>query len=114
MESSSKSAGMPGAPSCSNGQQALIPTPVVVDMFSDVARQLAEALDLIHEGINEPEGPALAGAAALVRNAGAAIDRSVRALGGGAFNSQDGWLLSPVARRALARVEGSQVQGSQP
>ncbi len=110
MESSSKSAGMPGAPSCSEGQQATIPTKVVVDLFSGVCAELSEALDLIYEGIEEPDGAALTGAAALIRNAGAAIDRAVGALGGSPYNSQDGWLLSPVAAQALARIEGREAQ----
>jgi hypothetical protein len=108
MEPSLKSAGMPGAPSCSEGQQAMIPTTVVVDLFSGVADHLASAHDLIHESIAEPDGAALSGAAALVRNAGAAVDRAMRALGGLAWNTPEGWLLTPVAAQALARLESSQ------
>jgi hypothetical protein len=114
METSCKSAGMPGSPRCSDGQPAAIPTKAVVDLFSDLCSELSEALKLIYEGIDEPNGAALTGAAALVRNVGAAVDRAVVALGGSAYNSQDGWLLSPVAAEALARIEARKCEEARP
>ena len=93
---------------CGTSPHAQIPAALAVDLFSGVAEQLAAAHDLMLDGIAEPEGSALSGALALVRSAGATVDRAMRALGGLAWQSQEGWLLTPVAAQALAGLQGRQ------
>lgn len=94
MSLESTSAGQPGAPSCSNGQQAetqprhLVQLNAARDLFASIASDLLSVRDELRALIGDGEGGARVSAAlALVTRAGELADDAQGLMGGAAIGN---------------------------
>ncbi|MCB1997019.1 MAG: hypothetical protein H6933_11920 [Burkholderiaceae bacterium] len=105
-----KSAGKPGAPSCSNGQQANMSDAAQL-VFAELATGLDTLQRLMIRAIMSSNGDSdlsalLDGAYSKACHLGYIAERAEQAFGGaGVIGEADTWLLSPAFRERIATFE---------